>query len=746
MKFHLQSVLLMALDVVKGPYLSCFAPVNPVEQGGDDQPRDVQGDVNKDSSRNKDMLHLPTNAGRFKAFSDVFVPKSEFCRRVMCLVEAESGILYLFYPEEISGVHYERKTLRYTLCFAFAVDTNLVTATAATVERLLRPYSFVLTRIVEGLREAEQRSGYMSRGLSHRLSTHCPSRGDCQQQQSKNDLVGQPSRSDFHEYGGGVSAEIHSVVGTTSFASPPTGDEALFRYAKGTSRVNVFLTPPQDSSGMQWTSLEALMGELFTFLGTDPKEGETKCPRPWATENTVSLRLCETFFIPVGHRAPPHLPQQHALDEVPVPVAAYEPEVFEHVDLVMHDVFRIVDGRRTIRQIVQVLAAECERYEDSDELLQRQGRIFSPASSQCAIHSVFAHSLHPVNFPGSRSAPEVGGLASSTASTNAHPRDALNTQRATPGLLSPPSAADICLTSPFPNTVCSGTCFSAPTVCTWSRTLQTSRYLPERQNAEEAANNSISDKLSVWCELELLVVEALQHLEVHNYVKIIRPIKMKYTYFATNALYSIMSDRSSPARQLLGKRMLLVEYMFHKEKGQRTSLQGSSGNQKRLQELAPEYRKNLEGLNSATRLTPPLAPLSAHDKGVAVDDEISREQQYHIKRERSSDTALPCSTSLRHSSTECLQDGDSSHDDVDVTPAAETNPDRHEATYTEVLINMAAAAALCALGKFSGSTIFSVQRDMQGHPQWSNAFANWEESCCKSLVEIAIINGWLVAQ
>ncbi|KPA85728.1 hypothetical protein ABB37_00096 [Leptomonas pyrrhocoris] len=103
--------------------------------------------------------------GRINSYSDVFVPRSEFCRRVLWLYPAESGLLFLYYAEDIPGEHYQRKTLRYSLCLVFCVDKKRMTIGAGLLHQLVRPYSVVLTNIAEELREAEVKYAYMSRGL-----------------------------------------------------------------------------------------------------------------------------------------------------------------------------------------------------------------------------------------------------------------------------------------------------------------------------------------------------------------------------------------------------------------------------------------------------------------------------------------------------------------------------------------------------------------------------------------------------
>ncbi|KAG5479250.1 hypothetical protein LSCM4_01841 [Leishmania orientalis] len=103
--------------------------------------------------------------GRMSGYNDVFVPRSEFCRRVLWLYPAESGLLFLYYPEDIPGEHYQRKTLRYSLCLVFRVDHKQVTIGDGLLHQLVHPYSVVLTNIAEELREAEIKYSYMIRGL-----------------------------------------------------------------------------------------------------------------------------------------------------------------------------------------------------------------------------------------------------------------------------------------------------------------------------------------------------------------------------------------------------------------------------------------------------------------------------------------------------------------------------------------------------------------------------------------------------
>lgn len=114
-----------------------------------------------------------TAGSRMNGYNDIFVPRPEFCRRVLWLHPAESGLLFLYYAEDIAGERYQRKTLRYSLCFVFRVDPALMTIGEKMLHRLVQPYSVVLTNVAEELREAELKYAYMSRGLQRdpRLSS-----------------------------------------------------------------------------------------------------------------------------------------------------------------------------------------------------------------------------------------------------------------------------------------------------------------------------------------------------------------------------------------------------------------------------------------------------------------------------------------------------------------------------------------------------------------------------------------------
>ncbi|KAH8619635.1 hypothetical protein ERJ75_000142700 [Trypanosoma vivax] len=384
MNLHLHSVLLMALDVVKGPYLKCFAPTNPFDstlEGGVSQPinaefrNDSEGDnvsgTHCQPGGGKKLgfgFNAPPAVDRINTFSEVFVPRSEFCRRVMYLLEAESGLLYLFYPEEICGQRYQRKTLRYTLCFVFCVDETLASMSTTLTEQILRPYSMVLTRIMEELREAELLYGYVSRGLPRSVEKAPKVQTTISHENSRVEGAAQCMGCDSADCGGGcLSASLPNARVSVSSGSP--NEEVLHKAAKGGFCLNVFLTPSLGSSTQEFVPLEELTESVYACLRDD----EVGCgERGWSLapvrERTVSIKLSSTLSFHAGRRAPPCVPQHYELDEVPVPIAEYVEEALESADLTICGVFKEVDGEKTINQIIHALASG---HGSQDALLQR---------------------------------------------------------------------------------------------------------------------------------------------------------------------------------------------------------------------------------------------------------------------------------------------------------------------------------------------------------------------------------------
>jgi hypothetical protein len=161
--------------------------------------------------------------GCINSYSDVFVPRSEFCRRVLWLYPAESGLLFLYYAEDIPGEHYQRKTLRYSLCLVFSVDRKRMTIGAGLLHHLVRPYSVVLTNIAEELREAEVKYAYMSRGLQAAVS---PRRSPALRRQQQQQLQLQP---DAHSsvFSTPAPTATAAVAATTSAAAAAVGRDAI---------------------------------------------------------------------------------------------------------------------------------------------------------------------------------------------------------------------------------------------------------------------------------------------------------------------------------------------------------------------------------------------------------------------------------------------------------------------------------------------------------------------------------------
>ncbi|RNF26606.1 uncharacterized protein Tco025E_01138 [Trypanosoma conorhini] len=844
--FFLRSVLLIALDVVKGPYLHCHAPMDPVvrathaaaphahatharsssrnsgkeeDNGGCQNASGSHGHTAHENSCNCDPSSYAAASGdRLAAFRDVFVPRSEFCRRVMYLMEAETGLLYLFYPEEIAGLHYQRKTLRYTLCFVFGVNVGLVTPSASLTERLIQPYSVVLTGIMEELRKAELAHGYMSTGFLRSSSRSASFASPlCAPRETEStttttmvdDSAAQLARVDAAvAVGGDGSVDSTSESATTLAASQPlphpaapsvtatgvasaaaaaqttplsaTSDEFSHPAGKSVARVNVFLTPLQDPALLQWTPLEEMIATLYACLSREGRQEAlkiTRAPRTteapevnadWSQlttrkeeeeeeelllplqERTVSIRLSQTHSYHFRRVTQPYVLRHHTLDEVPIPITGYTAEVFEWADLTIQDVFKAVDGHRTIANIVQLLATGHESFEEEAE---RESHMLSPLSNSRPTGLPF-HALTCTRSLAAKSA--AGGFVASPSlrSPNLLPQT-------TAGNLSSPRGTDTRVLSPL-------SCGSRPGMSpflmasTW-QVLPASLRVPQERSAEGAegaATCSHESGQPRWVELELMVLEALQHLEVHNYVRIVRRCQLESTYNTTRAFALMMSDRHHASRRIIGQRMLLVEEEFYRlRKRQQTAQQERQQlHKRRLQELKGGVRTGSgDSPGDTYTLTLPAVLLSKaaldwqekKNDEAAKDENEKRElkpQEAEAEGHAGGDVALASVATVEQPAhTSPLSWTVPTTHDVVKAPSSDLEGAASSgAAYSESNINAAAAASLCALGKFTNNTVANVQWEMRRIPGWSTAFAGWEEMCCKALVEIALLNDWLV--
>ncbi|EAN81622.1 hypothetical protein C3747_22g69 [Trypanosoma cruzi] len=817
--FSLHSVLLIALDVVKGPYLHCHAPLNPfvpvAQEPTSSTPANTttttthSRDNNKNSHEKENMIcsgdsgskrkmrhdnsckcdassYTTTSADRLGGFSDVFVPRSEFCRRVMYLMEAESGLLYLFYPEEIAGLHYQRKTLRYTLCFVFRVDVGLVTPSLSLTERLIQPYSVVLTGIMEELRKTEVVYGYISMGLA-RVTSHYPSvvlpRHFSREREpsttmamtmTTNDSETQPPRVDVHA-ASGESVAAAASVNTTGLpatvaqvtSSSVTNEDSVHTSSKGTSRVNVFLTPLQDPASLQWTPLEEMIATLYACLSREerqetprirraPRKGET----PGAHENglhttikdeeeqqqqqeeelcqpveerKVTVRLSQTHSYHVCRMTQPYVLRYHTLDEVPIPIVEYTAEMLEWADLAIQDVYKAVDGYRTIASIVQLLAVG---HEPPGEETQKESRVLSPLSSPHPPASSLAAAAWALS-------PRVKNAAGcSFASPNLRA-----TSAALPsviGILSSTHGTETRVPSPLSQESRSG--MSPVVTVSKGPTSLVTFLVPHERSADDVGIGSHEGGQHWYGELEFIVLEALQHLELHNYVRILRPCQLNSKYNTTRAFYSVVSNWKHASRRIIGQRMLLVEEEFYRLRKKQPHTQ---------QERQPMHRRrqheSKSGVSSgfgdspseSYALTLPAVLLAK----AALDwQEKKRDEDEKEEKEEEGDTGPAHLAAVEQSPNSFYWSG------VVPTPndtANETTNELEDApaigmAHSESDINAAAAAALCAIGKFTNNTVANVQWEMRRIPGWSTAFASWEEMCCKALVEIALLNDWLV--
>ncbi|EKF39637.1 hypothetical protein MOQ_000131 [Trypanosoma cruzi marinkellei] len=826
--FSLHSVLLIALDVVKGPYLHCHAPLNPfvsvTQEPTSPTPANISThsrDNNKnshekenmntfgDSGTNYKMRHdisckcdvssyRATSADRLGGFSDVFVPRSEFCRRVMYLMEAESGLLYLFYPEEIAGLHYQRKTLRYTLCFVFRVDVGLVTPSLSLTERLIQPYSVVLTGIMEELRKTELVYGYISMGLA-RVTSHYPSvvlpRQISREREPSttmammtDDSETQPPRVDVISSSGenaaAAAAAAAASVNTTGVpatviqvsSSTATNEDLFHTSSKGTSRVNVFLTPLQDPATLQWTSLEEMIATIYACLSREERQ-ETprirRVPRTVETSGThenglhttitdeeeeeeeqkqqqqqqqqkgeelhlpveernVTVRFSQTHSYHVCRMTKPHVLRYHTLEEVPIPIVEYTAEMLEWADLVIQDVYKAVDGYRTIANIVQLLAMG---HEPPGEEIQKESRILSPLSSPYPPTSTlpavtWALSPRVKNAAGcSFASPPLRGTGAALPSVI--------------GILSSTHGTETRLPSPLSQESRSG--MSPFVTVSKGPTSSVTFLVPHERSTEDMGIGSHEGGQHWYGELEFIVLEALQHLEVHNYVRIVRPCHINSKYNTTRAFYSVMSNRQHPSRRTIGQRMLLVEEEFYRlrKKQPHTQHEKQPMHRRRQHESKSGVSSGFgESPSDTYALTLPAVLLAK----AALDWQEKKRDEEEKEEKEEGDAGPVHLVAVEQSPNSCSWSG------VLPTPndiVSEPTNEMEDGTangmaHSESDINAAAAAALCAIGKFTNNTVANVQWEMRRIPGWSTAFASWEEMCCKALVEIALLNDWLV--
>lgn len=62
---------------------------------------------------------------------------------------------------------------------------------------------------------------------------------------------------------------------------------------------------------------------------------------------------------------------------------------------------------------------------------------------------------------------------------------------------------------------------------------------------------------------------------------------------------------------------------------------------------------------------------------------------------------------------------------------------------TESELAHACSAVLCAVAKFSSSSVASVQGEMRSMSMWSCMFNRWSDRCLRALVEVGVLNGWI---
>eukprot|EP00796_Vickermania_ingenoplastis_P010194 gene10194-7142_t len=316
--FHLDSVALYGLHVVVGPYLHCRAPPTDLAPGAvaagrrPSSPNEAPALGCSILSPEAGGRVEPANPSphsapdgrvrRLASHGDVLVPRSEFCRRVLWMYVAESGLLCLYYPEEIPGQQYPRQTLRYTLCFNFRIDKGLVTIGETLLRRLVQPYSVILTNVAAELRTAEVKSQYMFRQLFE---------------------------------------EAHDPNARTTGTLPPSRSSATHHLTRNTFVAHV--TPPR------WTPLPELVLALHASLRATQTG---RCTAPMLAHVGSAVRVSDRTVFHVRHVPPLQRVQPLSFEDTPVCVAAPAAlGALDSCDLLVRLVLHLVDGRRTVADV-----------------------------------------------------------------------------------------------------------------------------------------------------------------------------------------------------------------------------------------------------------------------------------------------------------------------------------------------------------------------------------------------------------
>lgn len=283
----------------------------------------------------------PSSSNPLAALGEVFVPRSEFCQQVLWLYTTESGVLSLYYPEEIAAEHYVRKTLRYTLSFNFRL-THPVVAVGETLSReLIQPYGVILSNIMAELRDAEARHAYMRQQLS---------------EDSKNDLEEQPPLTSRTTLSNGCSQPSEdgesTEDGSASRIRVSFSKRASSYWDSKDVAQNAFILPSSHRN-QYWTPLRSVVQSLYEALSELIRGHRTQRDlddifRPPRTVQISSSRILQVREVVPLKRAKPI-----QLSDVPIAVVPsdwlYQQE---GLDYVVGHIFHLIDNKRTVADLI----------------------------------------------------------------------------------------------------------------------------------------------------------------------------------------------------------------------------------------------------------------------------------------------------------------------------------------------------------------------------------------------------------
>lgn len=617
---------------------------------------------------------------RVPHLGDLFVPRSDFCGRVFWVYEAESGLLFFYYPEEIVGEKYPRKALRYTLCLGFRLSEDLISIGESIHRLLLQPYCVLLKKIAAELRMAELRHQYMFQRLTEEKRLFDMGRKAQEGPAATGSSPAAPSNTGgaelfFRKYGtptdadscwGGCMNSFVSSIGKHQWTPLPSLVNVLYENLRAAQ--NPYPSFPLNEQGAHRS------GELSSGSPSLPIRSCTH-PPPSACftisiSDRISFQVRPVLPLRLVQSPPP------CLGDLPLRIASRRALCHPHteagmsdrsVDLLAQEVFLLANGERTVADIVFALT-----FHTTIRLEDVWGKVVQQLDLLC-----------------------VGNIS------NSHPR--------------------VTLKIPFPD---DGTPAGEVICCItmWRAACDRETYLLNaagEQSHTERRNCVALWLPPTWDQVYPMVEEALLQLVAENAVRLTKPWRPWFRYRTTSAFFEMLADPCHPSRSVIGPYLMRESApdarppASHKKAKTFLDMWVSSG--------GPEEEWPHRECSVPTSL---LADIYKPFLYIEVDQPPTPTAFMNA-----APRGLPSSNDW---TSQGSSSSDSGHEDD------ESDSDDY--------LEGANAAALCALAKFNGTTLLSVQSAMRGVPAFARFYHAWCTNACEALVRIGLLNEWLVQE